>query len=133
MRNRIPLCLWPSGGCYIPFVLSLLRGHRVYFAGFTLAALALRLAFLFHYPSITDDSRVYADFATNWLQHGTYAETQNGKIVPADTRLPGYPAFMAFVFALFGVGNYRAVMLVQVLLDLCTCLIIADLVRRTVS
>jgi len=114
-------------------VLRVLRRHPRYFIGFTLAGLALRLVFLFYFPSVTDDSRIYADFATNWLQHGTYGETQAAQIVPADTRLPAYPAFLAFIFAIFGVGNFRAVMLAQILLDLGTCLIIADLTRRTVS
>jgi 4-amino-4-deoxy-L-arabinose transferase-like glycosyltransferase len=122
-----------SAKCYIHFVLRLLRCHGGYFLGFSLAGLALRLVFLFYYPSVTDDSRIYADFATNWLQHGVYGETQAGQVVPSDTRLPGYPAFLALVFALFGVDKFRAAMVVQILLDLCTCLIIADLTRRTVS
>ena len=76
-------------------------------------------------------------FATNWLQHGVYGQTQGGhpekQIVPADTRLPGYPAFLAGIFWLFGAGNFKAVMLTQILVDLGTCLIVADLARRTVS
>ena len=76
-------------------------------------------------------------FATNWMQHGVYGQTQGGhpekQIVPADTRLPGYPAFLAGIFWLFGAGNFKAVMLTQILVDLGTCLIVADLARRTVS
>ena len=120
-------------GCYIPIVLPLLRRHRGYFTGFALAGLALRLIFLLYFPAVTDDSRIYADFATTWLQHGVYGQTQLGQVVPADTRLPGYPAFLAAVFALCGMGNFRAVLVIQILLDLCTCLLIADLTRRTVS
>jgi 4-amino-4-deoxy-L-arabinose transferase-like glycosyltransferase len=114
-------------------VLSLLRRHRRFFLVTALAGIALRLFFVVYFPAVTDDSRVYADFATNWLQHGTYALTQSGEIVPSDTRLPGYPGFLAVIFALFGPGNFRAVMLAQVLADLGTCFIIADLARRTVS
>jgi 4-amino-4-deoxy-L-arabinose transferase-like glycosyltransferase len=55
------------------------------------------------------------------------------QIVPTDTRLPGYPAFLAAIFWLFGVGNFRAVMLTQILVDLGTCLIVADLARPTLS
>jgi 4-amino-4-deoxy-L-arabinose transferase-like glycosyltransferase len=98
-----------------------------------LAGLILRVLFLVSFPAVTDDSRVYADFATSWLQHGIYGLTQSGQIVPADTRLPGYPAFLAAIFALFGPGNFKAVMLVQILVDLGTCVIVADLARRTVS
>ncbi len=61
---------------YIPNVLSLIREHRGFFLATTLAGLALRLFFFFYFPAITDDSRVYADLATNWLQHGIYGQTQ---------------------------------------------------------
>jgi 4-amino-4-deoxy-L-arabinose transferase-like glycosyltransferase len=122
---------------YIPNVPSLLRGHRTFFIGTILAALALRLCFLSYFPSLTDDSRIYADLATNWLQHGVYGQTQTAPqgthIVPTDTRLPGYPAFLAAIFGLFGVGNFRAVMLTQILVDLGTCFVVADLARRLLS
>jgi 4-amino-4-deoxy-L-arabinose transferase-like glycosyltransferase len=118
-------------------VLSLIRGHRSFFIGTVLAALALRLCFFFYFPSVTDDSRIYADLAANWLQHGVYGQTQTGpqgtQIVPTDTRLPGYPAFLVAIFWLFGVGNYRAIMLTQILVDLGTCWVVADLARRLVS
>jgi 4-amino-4-deoxy-L-arabinose transferase-like glycosyltransferase len=117
-------------------VLTLIREHRRFFLGTTLAALALRLFFFVHFPAITDDSRIYANLATNWLQHGIYGQTQGGQpekqIVPTDTRLPGYPAFLAGIFWLFGAGNFKAVMLTQILVDLATCLIVADLARRAV-
>jgi 4-amino-4-deoxy-L-arabinose transferase-like glycosyltransferase len=118
---------------YIPNVHTLVRQHRRFFLGVTLAGLALRLFFFFHFPAITNDSRIYADLATNWLQHGIYGETQQDQIVPTDARLPGYPAFLAVIFALFGPGNFNAVLLTQIVLDLITCLLIADLARRTVS
>jgi 4-amino-4-deoxy-L-arabinose transferase-like glycosyltransferase len=116
-----------------PNVLSLLRRHRRFFLVTALAGIALRLFFVVYFPAVTDDSRVYADFATNWMEHGIYALTQSGEIVPSDTRLPGYPAFLAAIFALFGRGNFRAVMLAQILMDLGTCFVVADLARRTVS
>ena len=47
--------------------------------------------------------------------------------------MPGYPAFLAILFALFGDENYRAVLLVQVLIDLATCFLIADMARRLFS
>src|SRR5258706_15787321 len=122
---------------YIPNVLTLMREHRWFFLGSTFAALALRLFFFFHFPAITDDSHIYANLATNWLQHGVYGQTPGGQpdkpIVPTDTRLPGYPAFLGGIFWLFGAGNFKAVMLTQILVDLATCLIVADLARRAVS
>jgi 4-amino-4-deoxy-L-arabinose transferase-like glycosyltransferase len=122
---------------YIPNVLSLIREHRIFFLGTTLAALALRLFFFVYFPAVTDDSRVYANLAANWLQHGIYGQTQaiqqETHIVPTDARLPGYPMFLAKIFWLFGIGNFKAVLLAQILLDLGTCLIVADLARRAVS
>jgi len=118
-------------------VLSLVREHRRFFLGATLAALILRISFLIYFPAVTDDSRVYADLATNWLHHGIYGQTQVVQqvthIVPTDTRLPGYPAFLAVMFWIFGVDRYTPVLLAQILLDLVTCFIIADIARRTVS
>jgi 4-amino-4-deoxy-L-arabinose transferase-like glycosyltransferase len=111
----------------------LAREHRKLFLATAVAGLILRALFLVCVPAVTDDSRIYADFATNWLHQGIYGQTQSGQIVPTDTRLPGYPAFLAAIFALFGSGNFKAVMLAQILLDLVTCLIVADLARRTVS
>lgn len=118
-------------------MLSLIREHRGFCLGTVLAALALRLFFLIYSPAVTDDSHVYADLATNWLQHSIYGQTQSGHpekpILPTDTRLPGYPAFLAAIFWLFGAGNFKAVMLAQILVDLATCFIVADLARRMVS
>jgi hypothetical protein len=119
----------------------LIRERRSFFLAATLAALALRLFFFVYFPMLTDDSRTYADLATNWLQHGIYGQTAGGpqgvqtaiKIVPTDARLPGYPAFLAGIFWLFGPGNFRAAMLAQILVDLATCLIVADFARRVVS
>jgi len=110
-----------------------MREHRRFFLGTMLAGLALRLFFFVYFPAITDDSRIYADLATNLLQHGIYGQTQGTQIVPTDTRLPGYPLFLAKMFFLFGAGNFKAVLLTQILLDLMTCLIVADIARRLVS
>ncbi len=114
-----------------------MREHRIFFLGTTLAALALRLIFFFHFPAVTDDSHSYANFATNWLQHGIYGQTQispqQTQVAPSDARLPGYPAFLAAIFWLFGAGNFKAALLAQILLDCGACLIVADLARRTVS
>jgi 4-amino-4-deoxy-L-arabinose transferase-like glycosyltransferase len=122
-----------SDSRYISNVLSLLREHRRFFLWTILAGLALRQLFLIYFPAVTDDSRVYLNLANNWLQHGVYGQTQMGQIVPSDTRLPGYPAFLAAIFAIFGSGNIRAVLMAQILLDLGTCLIIADLARRVLG
>jgi 4-amino-4-deoxy-L-arabinose transferase-like glycosyltransferase len=112
---------------------TLVRQHRRFFLVAALAGLALRLVFFLVFPAVTNDSRIYADLATNWLHHAVYGETQLDQVVPTDARLPGYPAFLAAVFAVFGVGNFKAVMLIQIVCDLLTCVLIADVARRTVS
>jgi 4-amino-4-deoxy-L-arabinose transferase-like glycosyltransferase len=113
-------------------VLELVRKNARFFLGTSLAALALRLLFVFCFPGVVDDSRLYANIATNWL-HGVYGITNSGQVVPTFSRLPGYPAFLAAIFAIFGSNNFRAVLLIQALFDLGTCFIIADLARRMLS
>ena len=115
---------------YILTVLDLVRKNARFFLAASLAGLALRLLFVLHFPGIVDDSRLYADIAMNWLQHGVYGITDSGRVMPTFSRLPGYPAFLAAVFAVFGWSNFRAVLLIQVVFDLGTCLLVADIARR---
>ena len=112
---------------------ELLRKHLRFFLVATLAGVALRLLFIFRFPGVSTDSFVYGDIAKNWLQHGIYGLTGINDISPTYIRLPGYPAFLAGVFAIFGMEHYRAVLLVQLLVDLGTCLLTADLARRIIS
>ena len=118
---------------YILSVFELVRKNARFFLAASLAALALRLVFVLHFPGVVDDSRLYADIAMNWLQHGIYGVTDSGQVVPTFSRLPGYPAFLAVIFAIFGWGNFRAVLLIQVLFDLGTCFLLADIARRIFS
>jgi len=114
-------------------VRDLLRKHPWFFLLATLAALALRLFFILRFPAITDDSRIYADLAKNWLQQGVYGITDNGRIVPTFARLPGYPAFLALIFALFGPDHFRPALLAQMLIDIGTCFVAANMARRLIS
>jgi hypothetical protein len=109
------------------------RQHFRFFLLATLAAVGLRLLFLFRFPAITNDSFVYGDIAKNWLQHGIYGLSGPDEISPTYIRLPGYPAFLAAVFAIFGMEHYRAVLALQVVVDVGTCFLIADMARRLVS
>ncbi|PYX56260.1 MAG: hypothetical protein DMG73_15865, partial [Acidobacteria bacterium] len=92
---------------------ELVRKHPWFFLSATLAAVALRLFFIIRFPAILDDSKIYADIAKNWLQHGVYGITDDGNILPTYIRLPGYPAFLALMFAIFGADHYRPVLLAQ--------------------
>ena len=114
-------------------MLEMARKHARFFLGITLLALAFRLLLVFRAPAVVDDSRLYADIAKNWLHHGTFGITNSGTIMPTLSRLPGYPAFLAVVFWLFGADNFRAVLLLQVLFDLATCFLIADMAGRLFS
>lgn len=119
--------------CYIPSVRDLLRQHLRFFLIAALAGIALRLVFILRFPGVSTDSFVYGDIAKNWLQHGIYGLSGVGDISPTYIRLPGYPAFLAAVFAVFGMEHYRAALLLQMIVDLGTCFLIADLARRLVS
>lgn len=113
---------------------QLVRDSATFFLLVTLAAFALRLLFYFKFPHIEGDSLIYGDIAKNWLSHGIFGLTHhNGIVRPTWIRLPGYPGFLAVCFVLFGSEHYNAVMLVQIVIDVATCFVIADLARRTVS
>jgi 4-amino-4-deoxy-L-arabinose transferase-like glycosyltransferase len=114
-----------------------LRGRRGWlFPLVVLAAgAALRLWVIHAHPQIQGDSLVYGDIATNWLTHGIYGHTVGHAsgpptIEPTLVRLPGYPAFLALCFAVFGVANYHAVLYLQAIIDLGTCLLIAGLAAK---
>lgn len=115
------------------FVENVVRPKAAFFAWSSLAALALRIFCVFFFPGVVDDSRLYANIADNWLRHGIYGVTNSGVIMPTLSRLPGYPAFLAAIFSLFGIDNFRAVLLVQVLFDVGTCFLIAAIAWRVFS
>ena len=112
---------------------ELVRQHYRFFLAATLAALALRFFFVFCFPAVVSDSLVYGDIAKNWLQHGIYGITGIGDVTPTYIRLPGYPAFLALVFTIFGMEHYRAALVVQVFVDIGTCFLVADIARRSIS
>jgi Dolichyl-phosphate-mannose-protein mannosyltransferase len=114
-------------------VRKIVRQHPRFFVVVALAGAALRLLFLLRFPAITADSFIYGDIARNWLQHGVYGITDAGRIVPTCIRLPGYPAFLAIVFSIFGMEHYRAALVLQIFVDLGTCFVIADMTRRLAS
>jgi 4-amino-4-deoxy-L-arabinose transferase-like glycosyltransferase len=114
-------------------VREIMRNHLRFFLFVTFAGIALRLLFLFRFPAITADSFVYGDIAKNWLLQGIFGLSGTGGVSPTCIRLPGYPAFLAAVFAIFGMEHYRAVLFLQVLADLGTCFLVADVARRCVS
>ena len=108
-------------------LIELVRRNWIFFLLATTAGLALRLFFVFRFPHVAGDTWVYGDIAKNWLDHGVFGLTDNGVVRPTLIRLPGYPGFLAAMFALFGREHYTAVMIAQALIDTNTCLVIAAL------
>ncbi len=108
---------------------TMVNAHKRWFLALAAAAFALRLFFVLRFPAVTPDGILYADIAKNWLLHGVYGMSGEG---PTYIRLPGYPAFMAVLFAIAGIDHYNAVRFAQVFIDVGTCFVIADVARRTV-
>lgn len=98
---------------------------RAHVTGAVLAAFALRLYFVLKFPfGDAGDTPIYEELARNWLHHGIYGMTIFGQLMPVDMRTPGYPAFLAAIYALFG-ESARAVMLAQAAVDTFTCVLAA--------
>lgn len=112
---------------------ELVRRNLRFFLIGSAAALLLRLVFITRFPGVVTDSFVYGDIAKNWLQHGIYGLSGTDEISPTYIRLPGYPAFLASVFAIFGMEHYRAVLLVQMVVDLGTCFLCANIALRLIG
>ncbi|MBV8052569.1 MAG: glycosyltransferase family 39 protein [Acidobacteriaceae bacterium] len=112
---------------------EIVRKSPRFFFWVSIGAVALRLLFVLGIPAVTADSFVYGDIAKNWLQHGVYGLSGRNDISPTYIRLPGYPAFLALFFAIFGVEHYRAVLILQVFVDLSTCFLVADIAQRILT
>ncbi|MGC9158322.1 MAG: glycosyltransferase family 39 protein [Terracidiphilus sp.] len=91
------------------------------------AGLMLRLCLFKPVFDVTGDSLVYGDLAKNLLLCGRYALTRpGGELHSTLIRLPGYPLFLALCFRLFGMENYASAAVVQIVLDLAGCFLLAD-------
>jgi hypothetical protein len=95
-----------------------------------LTGLGLRLFLVLKFP-VTDsgDSPFYIDLAWNWLKNRVYGFSVNGYLTPVDMRVPGYPAFLAAVFAFAGKSPHAA-MIAQAVLDVAGCFVIAMIAAR---
>jgi 4-amino-4-deoxy-L-arabinose transferase-like glycosyltransferase len=103
---------------------------RINIALAAVSGLALRLYLVLKFPvTDTGDAPFYIELAWNWLKNGVYGFPVNGQLTPVDMRVPGYPAFLASVFAFAGQST-RAVMVAQIFVDLATCFVIALIAAR---
>src|SRR6516225_8112582 len=66
------------------------------------AGLCVRLFFVLKFPAESGDTVLYEEIAANWLKHHVYAMHVDGAVTPVDLRMPGYPAFLALIYALTG-------------------------------
>ena len=95
-----------------------------------IAGLCLRLLFVLKFPANSGDTVLYEQIATNWLQHHVYAMDVHDQVTAVDLRMPGYPAFLALIYAMTGRVAETArlwVMLAQVVVDLLSCVLMAGL------
>lgn len=97
-----------------------------------LAALALRLAFVLTVPLdslAVGDQADYAAMAENLVAGGGFAIHPG---IPTPDRAPGYPLFVAAVYAVTG-SSPRAVLVAQALLSALTCLLLFWILLETVE
>jgi hypothetical protein len=92
-----------------------------------LCGLLLRAWMVHKFALVQGDSLIYGTIAQNWLVHGVYGFSAD--LRPTLIRLPGYPLFLAMVFRIFGLANYTAVLRIQIVVDLVTCVLVAQFVR----
>jgi asparagine N-glycosylation enzyme membrane subunit Stt3 len=103
------------------------RTWQIYVVLFAVALLG-RLAVAHFLANDEDqDGDLYAQIASNVLEHHIYSRDTDPPFAPTLVRLPGYPLFIAAVYALFGHGNNEALFFVQGFLDTLTCVLIAML------
>ncbi len=104
---------------------------RLHFLFAAIVGLALRLGFVFQVPADAGDSAIYEALARNWLHEHVYGVYVGGQLIPTDMRVPGYPAFLAALYALAG-DSRTVVMVAQAALDVVTCVLIALLAAALV-
>src|SRR2546428_7638417 len=102
------------------------RNGTLVYALLLTAALSFRVAVARFLPNDAPfDGKVYAQIARNVLEQHSYSHATEPPYNPSLIRLPGYPLFVAGVYSVFGHGDDTAVRIVQALLDMATCALIA--------
>jgi 4-amino-4-deoxy-L-arabinose transferase-like glycosyltransferase len=114
-------------------VLTLIRKHCWWFAATTVAAALLRLFFVLKLPVIAGDTLIYGDIAKCLVNNHMFGIERASGWEPTFIRLPGYPFFLAFTFLIAGVDHYIGAMLFQLVFDVLTCFLVADIARRAIG
>src|SRR6266404_2888763 len=71
------------------------------------------------------DGKIYSQMARNVLEQHVYSHEKQAPYDPSLIRLPGYPLFLAGIYAIFGHGDNTAVRIAQALIDTASCGLIA--------
>lgn len=71
------------------------------------------------------DGKIYAQMARNVLEQHVYSHAAEPPYDPSLIRLPGYPLFLAGIYAVFGHGDNTAVRVAQALIDTASCALLA--------
>ena len=123
LSTRGFLVLLARGSTTVPKVLQK-YGYAVLLATALLGHLSVA-----HFLANEDDldGDLYTQIATNVLEHHIYSKDTDPPLGPTLARVPGYPLFVAGIYALFGPGNDEALRLVQGVLNTLTCVLIAML------
>src|SRR6476646_4684809 len=102
------------------------RKQRVILLSLIVLAAAFRLGVVHWLPNDSaGDSIGYEQIARNVLEHRVYSHLDEPPFAPTLVRLPGYPLFLAAIYAVFGHTNNTAVRIVQALIDTGTCVLVA--------
>jgi len=102
------------------------KARWIFYASLIVIALSFRLFIALRLPNDEpDDGRVYSQIARNMLEQHVYSIESQAPYTPTLIRLPGYPLFVAAIYAVFGHGNNTAVRVAQAVLDTITCALIA--------
>jgi len=99
------------------------------------AGAVLRLWLVLRHAMIQGDSNLYAEIARNWVEAHTYGfSTDTDTVRPTLIRLPGYPLYLVICRVLFsrwaGTDSFTPALLLQVPIDLGTCLLAALTARN---
>ena len=97
------------------------RREAILLALAILSGIGLRLLFVFRFPAITPDGRLYLSIAETWARFRVYGTDPTS---PSSLRMPGYPAFLAGVHLVFGSIRPTTVYLIQAGIDLATCVVV---------
>jgi hypothetical protein len=104
--------------------------RRRWFVGTLLGAIAFRAALFFsglvERVFTTGDSPEYRALARSLLEHGVFGIDGTPKM----NRTPGYPAFLALVYAFFG-QSQLAVTSAQIFIDALSCAMVVDIALRS--